>query len=82
MNKAEGDCEVPTRWHELLQPTLKANEVSTLIYRDFLPGALAEDRYHAVPNPAVVGHSLHDIQHALDIQRKGVSAAKVVVTLD
>ena len=62
--------------------TLKANEVSTLIYRDFLPGALAEGRYLAVPNPTVVGHSLHDIQHALDIQRKGVSAAKVVVTLD
>ena len=62
--------------------TLKANEVSTLIYRDFLPAALAEGRYRAVPNPTVVGHSLGDIQHALDIQRKGVSAAKVVVTLD
>jgi NADPH:quinone reductase-like Zn-dependent oxidoreductase len=62
--------------------TLKANEVSTLIYRDFLPAALAQGRYRAAPNPTVVGHSLGDIQHALDIQRKGVSAAKVVVTLD
>ncbi|BCL25409.1 zinc-binding alcohol dehydrogenase family protein [Streptomyces aurantiacus] len=61
--------------------TLKANEVSTLIYRDFLPDALAEGRYLALPKPTVVGHGLHDIQHALDIQRKGVSAAKVVVTL-
>lgn len=61
--------------------TLKANEVSTLIYRDFLPGALAGGRYLAMPRPMVVGHGLDDIQHAMDIQRKGVSAAKVVVTL-
>jgi NADPH:quinone reductase-like Zn-dependent oxidoreductase len=61
--------------------TLKANEVSTLIYRDFLPDALADGRYLALPKPTVVGHGLHDIQHALDIQRKGVSAAKVVVAL-
>lgn len=61
--------------------TLKANEVSTLIYCDFLPDALAQGRYLALPEPTVVGHGLHDIQHALDIQRKGVSAAKVVVTL-
>jgi len=62
--------------------TLKANEVSALIYRDFLPAALAEGRYRTVPAPTVVGKSLDDIQHALDVQRRGVSAAKVVVTLD
>lgn len=62
--------------------SLKANEVSTLIYRDFLPDALADGRYLALPKPTVVGRGLDDIQHALDIQRKGVSAAKVVVTLD
>jgi NADPH:quinone reductase-like Zn-dependent oxidoreductase len=61
--------------------TLKNNEVSTLIYRDFLPAALADGRYLAVPRPAIVGHGLADLQHALDIQRKGVSASKVVVTL-
>ncbi|WP_042369849.1 zinc-binding alcohol dehydrogenase family protein [Streptacidiphilus neutrinimicus] len=62
--------------------TLKANEVSTLVYRDFLPRALAEGRYRALPKPTVVGHGLGDLQHALDLQRKGVSAAKIVVTLD
>ncbi len=61
--------------------TLKANEVSTAIYRDFLRDALAAGRYVAAPPPTVVGHSVHDLQHAIDIQRKGVSAAKVVVTL-
>ena len=61
--------------------TLKANQVSGLVYRDFLPGALAAGRYLAAPDPLVTGHGLQDLQRALDIQRQGVSAAKVVVTL-
>ncbi len=61
--------------------SLKANEVSTAIYRDFLPAALAQGRYLAAPEPSVVGHGLSDVQHALDIQRKGVSAQKIVVSL-
>jgi hypothetical protein len=61
--------------------TLKANEVSAAIYRDFLPDALAEGRYVAAPKPSVVGHGVQDFQQAMDIQLKGVSAAKVVVTL-
>ena len=61
--------------------TLKANEVGTAIYRDFLPDALAEGRYVAAPPPFVAGHGVQDFQHAMDIQLKGVSAAKVVVTL-
>jgi len=61
--------------------TLKTNQVSTLIYRDFLPGALASGRYAAAPKPSVLGHGVQDFQQAMDIQLKGVSAAKVVVTL-
>jgi hypothetical protein len=61
--------------------TLKANEVGAAIYRDFLPDALAEGRYVAAPKPSVVGHGVEDVQQAMDIQLKGVSAAKVVVTL-
>ena len=61
--------------------TLKANEVSTAIYRDFLPAALADGRYVAAPSPVVVGTGVQDIQHALDAQRGGVSATKVVVAL-
>lgn len=51
-----------------------------MIYRDFLPDALAEGRYVAAPKPSVLGHGVQDFQQAMDIQRKGVSAAKVVVT--
>ena len=61
--------------------TLKANKVSAAIYPDFLPDALAEGRYVAAPKPSVVGHGVGDFQQAMDIQLKGVSAAKVVVTL-
>ena len=61
--------------------SLKTNEISTAIYQDFLPAALAEGRYTAAPEPSVVGRGLADIQHALDVQRKGVSAQKVVVSL-
>jgi hypothetical protein len=46
--------------------TLRANEVSKAVYEDFLPAALAVGRYQA----------------ALDTQLEGVSAAKIVVSLD
>jgi NADPH:quinone reductase-like Zn-dependent oxidoreductase len=62
--------------------SLKANEVSTAVYRDFLPAALAEGRYVAAPEPMVVGTGLDQVQHAMDVQRAGVSARKVVVSLD
>ena len=61
--------------------SLKGNEVAAAVYGDFLPSALAAGRYAAVPEPLIAGHPLEDLQHALDVQRGGVSAAKVVVTL-
>ncbi|MGD0719423.1 MAG: zinc-binding alcohol dehydrogenase family protein [Roseiarcus sp.] len=61
--------------------TLVANEVGGLIYRDFLPEALADGRYLAAPDPLVVGHGLGRIEAALERLRKGVSATKVVVSL-
>jgi hypothetical protein len=61
--------------------SLKYNDISTAIYRDFLPAALAEGRYAAEPAPMVIGDGLEHLQRALDVQRKGVSAAKVVVAL-
>ncbi len=70
---------VATRF--VIGTTLKTNEVGPAIYQDFLPTALAAGRYQAAPPATVVGHDLADLQHALDIQRRGVSAQKVVVTL-
>jgi NADPH:quinone reductase-like Zn-dependent oxidoreductase len=62
--------------------TLRANEVSTAVYENFLPAALAAGTYQAAPEPRVVGHGLLYVQAALDAQMKGVSAAKIVISLD
>lgn len=61
--------------------SLIKNEVSKIIYEDFLPQALADGRYIAAPGPHIAGTGLESIQAALDLQRRGVSASKVVITL-
>ncbi len=61
--------------------SLMANEVGPAIYVDFLPRALADGQFVAAPQPRVVGTGLTSIQGALDIQRQGVSASTVVVSL-
>jgi hypothetical protein len=53
------------------------SEIGLAIYRDYLGPALAEGRFRPAPPPQV----LEVIQSALDVQRAGVSAAKVVVAL-
>jgi NADPH:quinone reductase-like Zn-dependent oxidoreductase len=57
------------------------NEVGRYIYQDYLCKALAMRSFRPSPPAKVVGTGLHDIQKALDTQRRGVSAAKVVVAL-
>ncbi len=61
--------------------SLMDNEVSRVIYEDFLPQALADGRYVAAPDPHVVGKGLEYVQAGFDAQKKGVSAKKVVVSL-
>jgi hypothetical protein len=60
---------------------VKEPEVGHAIYRDFLPAALKSGQFKAKPDPKVTGHGLESIQGGLTAQKKGVSAAKVVVTL-
>jgi NADPH:quinone reductase-like Zn-dependent oxidoreductase len=62
--------------------TLRANEVSKAVYEDYLPAALAAGTYQAAPGPRVIGRGLRHIQAALDAQLRGVSAEKIVVSLD
>jgi NADPH:quinone reductase-like Zn-dependent oxidoreductase len=61
--------------------SLLGNEVGPMIYEAFLPAALAAKRFVAAPEAHVVGHGLDRIADALEQQRKGVSARKLVVTL-
>ncbi|KAJ2969328.1 hypothetical protein NUW58_g10016 [Xylaria curta] len=51
------------------------------IYKDYLPQALARGQHIPAPDPVVVGTGLGKIQEAMDIQMKGVSAQKIVVSL-
>jgi len=60
---------------------LIANEVGPMIFETYLPAALAESRFVAAPSPTVVGTGLAQIPEALERQRRGVSATKLVVTL-
>ena len=57
------------------------DEVREAVYGRFLPKALKEGKYVCAPEPMVVGKGLESVQEALDVQKKGVSARKVVVTL-
>ncbi|MCJ1278136.1 hypothetical protein MMC21_005951 [Puttea exsequens] len=61
--------------------TLVDNGVGKMLYEDFLPKALEQGTFMPAPEPEVVGKGLESVQHALDVQKKGVSAKKVVVAL-
>jgi NADPH:quinone reductase-like Zn-dependent oxidoreductase len=61
--------------------TLVDNGVGKMLYEDYLPQALAEGAFVARPKAMVVGKGLESIQDAFEIQKKGVSAGKIVVSL-
>ena len=61
--------------------TLAHNEISHVIYDDFLPNALVQGSFTPAPEPLVVGKGLEHVQEAFDLHMKGVSAKKVVVSL-
>jgi hypothetical protein len=54
------------------------NEIGPTIFQNFLPSALADDRYVVAPRAQVVGLGLDMIPEALEQQRRGVSARKLV----
>ncbi|KAI8711367.1 PKS-ER domain-containing protein [Fusarium sp. LHS14.1] len=55
--------------------------VGEWIWKTFIPEALENGSFQAKPDPSVSGHGLDDVQSAMDLQRKGVSAKKIVVSL-
>ncbi|UPL00286.1 hypothetical protein LCI18_011220 [Fusarium solani-melongenae] len=55
--------------------------VGEWIWKTFIPEALENGSFKAKPDPSVSGHGLDDVQSAMDLQRKGVSAKKIVVSL-
>ena len=61
--------------------TIKDNEVGKAVYEDFLPKALKAGTFVPAPEPLIAGNGLESVQAAVELQQKGVSAAKIVVTL-
>ncbi|GAA2751793.1 hypothetical protein [Amnibacterium kyonggiense] len=62
--------------------SIKHTMVSSAIYGEYLPAAHAEHRYRIAPAPTIAGCGLAEVQEALDLQRRGVSATKLVVKID
>ncbi|KAH8594181.1 chaperonin 10-like protein [Bisporella sp. PMI_857] len=65
----------------LVDGLIDPNSVVARIYMDFLPQALEKGQFVPAPPLQIVGKGLDKIQDALDLQRKGVSGKKLVVTL-
>ena len=60
---------------------LMGTPIAKAIFEDFLPKALQSGAFLPSPEPLIAGRGLESIQDAIDLQRKGVSARKVVVLL-
>lgn len=61
---------------------LTSNEdLAKAIWADFLGQALKKGSLVPKPDPVVAGHGLGEIQKGMDLQKNGVSARKVVVTI-
>ena len=57
------------------------NEMTLPLWRDYVTPALEQGKLKCAPEALVVGEGLGSLQKGLDVQRQGVSAKKVVVTL-
>ena len=63
--------------------SLAFNGIGKALYQDYLPEALKQGKCICAPEPLVVqGKGLERIQEGMDLQRRGVSARKVVVMLE
>ena len=75
-NGSEG-VEVRT----VIASTTAYSDVGPHIWGKFITPALESARFQCKPDPMVVGHGLEAIQAAMNTQKEGVSAKKIVVTL-
>lgn len=55
--------------------------MANAVWKDFVPKALQSGQLRATPDPIIIQGGLKEVQHGLDRQKQGVSAAKVVVKL-
>ncbi|THZ80597.1 oxidoreductase [Aureobasidium pullulans] len=70
------------KYNRVFASAITNSGVGEAIFVNYLPQALAEGKYKSAPKAEVVGNGLESLQKGLDILRKGVSAKKLVVTLN
>lgn len=61
---------------------IATSPVGPAVWGGYLPAALASGSHHLYPEAHIAGHGLPAIQGAIDTLRRGVSARKLVVTVD
>ncbi|KAL1889564.1 hypothetical protein Sste5346_008813 [Sporothrix stenoceras] len=81
MNAAGRSTGVTTKFVDTKDLLQENCVVGRDVFGTFLPKALAARQYVTAPRTRVAGHGLEAVQAAMDLQRNGVSAEKVVVTL-
>ena len=69
------------KWNFISAGGVAGNGIGKSIFEDYLGKALKDGSFKPAPEPMVVGKGLESIQEAMDIQKKGVSAKKVVVIM-
>jgi NADPH:quinone reductase-like Zn-dependent oxidoreductase len=61
---------------------IATSPVGPAVWGGYLPAALASGSHRLYPEADIAGHGLPAIQEAIDTLRRGVSARKLVITLD
>ena len=56
-------------------------EVGDAVWGKYIPEALAVGKFQAKPDPVLVEGGLEKVQEGIDLLRKGVSAAKIVIEI-
>ncbi|KAL2002443.1 hypothetical protein VTN02DRAFT_6784 [Thermoascus thermophilus] len=78
-----GDVPAGVEARSVFAPTIATHHphIADALWRRLIPRALADGSLQTKPDPLVVGEGLERVQEGIDLQRRGVSARKVVVTL-
>ncbi|KAH0014221.1 oxidoreductase, partial [Aureobasidium melanogenum] len=76
------DIPANFKHNRVFATTITDNKIGEAIFADFLTQALSEGKFTPAPQAEVVGTGLESLQKGVDILRKGVSAKKLVVSLD
>ena len=75
------DAPEGIRLKQVYALSIKDNHVGKAIFEDFLPKTLKAGAFVPAPEQLIAGKGLESVQEAVNLQRKGTSAQKVVVLL-